>query len=57
MSGLGQMVAGIAHEINNPINFIYGNLEYVNNYTQNLIDLMYLYQQHYTKPVAEVQTK
>jgi signal transduction histidine kinase len=57
MSGLGQMVAGIAHEINNPINFIYGNLEYVNNYTQNLIDLMYLYQQHYTKPVAEVQNK
>jgi signal transduction histidine kinase len=57
MSGLGQMVAGIAHEINNPINFIYGNLEYVNNYTQNLIELMYLYQQHYTKPVAEVQNK
>jgi signal transduction histidine kinase len=57
MSGLGQMVAGIAHEINNPINFIYGNLNYTKEYTQNLLELVQLYQQHYPEPVQHISNK
>ena len=57
MSGLGQMVAGIAHEINNPVNFIYGNLSYTKEYTQDLIELVKLYQQHYPEPVSEISNK
>ena len=44
MSSIGQMVAGVAHEINNPVNFIQGNLEYVKQYTQDLFNLIQLYQ-------------
>ena len=44
MSGLGQLVAGIAHEINNPISFVYGNLKYADDYMQNLMKLIELYQ-------------
>lgn len=47
MSGLGQMVAGIAHEINNPVNFIHANLTYVNQYAQDLLDIISLYQKVY----------
>ncbi len=54
MSGLGQMVAGIAHEINNPINFIYGNIEYTCNYIQNLLDLIRVYQEEYPNPTAKI---
>jgi signal transduction histidine kinase len=57
MSGLGLMVAGIAHEINNPVNFIYANVDHVNNYTKSLLELVHLYQQHYPQPVLEIQTK
>ncbi|MEP0798794.1 ATP-binding protein [Funiculus sociatus GB2-A5] len=57
MSSLGQMVAGVAHEINNPINFIYGNLGYANDYTQQLLELVELYQQHYPDPTPEIQDK
>ncbi len=45
MSSLGQLVAGVAHEINNPINFIQGNITYVQSYVQDLIDHLELYQQ------------
>ncbi len=55
MSSLGKLIAGIAHEINNPVNFIYGNIEYANNYSHELMYLIKLYQQHYNPPVAEIE--
>ncbi|HEY9300064.1 MAG TPA: ATP-binding protein, partial [Phormidium sp.] len=54
MSSLGQMVAGIAHEINNPVNFIYGNLDHANGYISDLLELLDLYQQYYPNPVPEI---
>ncbi|MEG3933858.1 PAS domain S-box protein [Microcoleus sp. T3_B1] len=56
MSGLGQLVAGVAHEINNPVNFIYGNLSHTADYTQNLLKLIQLYQQTYPTN-AQIQEK
>ncbi len=56
MSSLGQMVAGIAHEINNPVNFIHGNLVYVQNYTDDLLRYIQIYHQYYPVPVPEVAT-
>jgi two-component system, NtrC family, sensor kinase len=50
MSSLGQMVAGIAHEINNPVNFIHGNLSHAESYVQDLLGLVRLYQQEYPNP-------
>ncbi len=55
MSSLGQMVAGIAHEINNPVCFITGNLSHATNYIQDLLDLIDRYQKHYSNPVPELQ--
>ncbi|MDB9510150.1 PAS domain S-box protein [Kamptonema animale CS-326] len=54
MSSLGQLVAGIAHEINNPVNFIHGNITYVNDYIQELLSLVELYQQQYPQPSGEI---
>ena len=55
MSSLGQLVAGVAHEINNPVNFIYGNLNYANNYIKELLQLVMLYQKHYPHPAPEIE--
>lgn len=55
MSSLGQLVAGIAHEINNPINFIYANLTYANQYQTDLFHLLHLYQTHYPNPAPAIQ--
>jgi len=54
MSSLGQLVAGIAHEINNPINFIYGNLPHASNYTQELLHLIQLYDETYGQTDAKI---
>ncbi|NEP83280.1 MAG: GAF domain-containing protein, partial [Okeania sp. SIO3B3] len=54
MSSLGQLVAGIAHEINNPVNFIYGNLDHTQEYAENLLNVLQVYQQYYPEPVPEV---
>ncbi len=50
MSSLGQLVAGIAHEINNPVNFIHGNIKYLKDYTKHLLDLVHLYAQESPEP-------
>jgi signal transduction histidine kinase len=47
MSTLGQLVAGVAHEINNPVGFISGNLRCIQDYTQDLLNHCYLYQKKY----------
>jgi signal transduction histidine kinase len=55
MSSLGQMVAGIAHEINNPVNFIYANIEHASNYIESIINLLNIYQQEYPCPSATIE--
>lgn len=55
LSSLGQMVAGIAHEVNNPIGFIHGNLHHTAAYASTLLALVELYQQHYPTPPEEIQ--
>ena len=54
MSSLGQLVAGIAHEINNPVSFIYGNIQPASDYARDLIELIHLYQVHYPSPPQEI---
>ncbi len=55
MSSLGQLVAGIAHEINNPVNFISGNIVHTQNYIEDLMRLLELYQDHYPHPIPEIE--
>jgi signal transduction histidine kinase len=57
MSSLGQLVAGIAHEINNPANFIHGNINYVTQYMGDLMQLINSYQRLYPDPVPELEAQ
>jgi signal transduction histidine kinase len=55
MSSLGQLVAGVAHEINNPVNFIHGNIAHLNESTQDLLRMIHLYQERYPEDDPEIQ--
>jgi PAS domain S-box-containing protein len=55
MSTLGQMVAGVAHEINNPVSSVCGNLVHVGHYTEDLLNLISMYQEHCPQPPAKIQ--
>jgi PAS domain S-box-containing protein len=55
MSSLGQLVAGVAHEINNPVNFVYGNLAYIRQYAHDLTELLQLYQTEYPQPTPQLK--
>ena len=55
IAALGQLVAGLAHEINNPVNFIYGNLQHITSYIHDLTTFLSLYEQVYPHPAEQIQ--
>lgn len=57
MSSLGELVGGLAHEINNPISFIYGNLNYVDQYVRELIKIVYRYQEQYPEETQRLENE
>jgi PAS domain S-box-containing protein len=57
MSSLGQLVAAVAHEINNPVNFISGNIAHASNYAQDLLKLVELYREYYPEPVPIIDNE
>lgn len=54
MTSLSQLVAGIAHEINNPISFIHGNVGHLKDYMDEVLSLIQLYDKHYPDPADEI---
>jgi two-component system, NtrC family, sensor kinase len=55
MVSLGQLVAGVAHEINNPVSFIYGNVQHADDYFKDLLKMLQLYQQEYPNPTSVIK--
>ena len=55
MAGLGQLMAGIAHEINNPVNFVFGNADPAKEHVADLLLLLKLYQEEYPSPTERIR--
>ncbi|MEX0267776.1 sensor histidine kinase [Leptolyngbyaceae cyanobacterium UHCC 1019] len=54
MASLGEMVAGIAHELLNPVNFIWGNIEYLQNYINDILQVLSVYEQEYPQLIPAI---